>query len=100
MSFLKIKVGDIIADKENQKILKELFNKKKKKVKVKIKPIQDLIDSLDTKIKGDFYNTNKKNKIKCFWCDKYFVDLAKHSKKIHPLLTPRSYGEIKTQRFK
>ena len=37
----------------------------------------------------------KKDKIKCFWCNKYFVDLVKHSKKAHPKVNPRSYGETK-----
>ena len=45
-NYLKIKVGDIIADKENQKILKQLFNKKTKQ-----ESAQNLLDSIDTKIK-------------------------------------------------
>lgn len=30
-------------------------------------------------------------KYKCFWCNKRFVDLEKHTKNMHPKLTPRSY---------
>ena len=30
-------------------------------------------------------------KYKCFWCNKKYVDLIKHTKNIHPKLTPRSY---------
>lgn len=41
----------------------------------------------------------KKDKIKCFWCNKYFVNLVKHSKNMHPKLTPRSYGKTLTQRI-
>ncbi len=41
-------------------------------------------------------NYTNLTKTKCFWCNKYFVDLIKHSKKQHPKLTPRTYGETKT----
>ena len=36
-----------------------------------------------------------KSKTKCFWCNNFFVDLIKHTKKVHKNLTPRSYGEKK-----
>lgn len=33
-------------------------------------------------------------KYKCFWCNKKFVDLEKHTKNKHPKLTARSYDYI------
>ena len=35
-----------------------------------------------------------KIKYKCFWCDKEFVDLIKHTEKCHKGLHPRSYSQI------
>ena len=35
-----------------------------------------------------------KKKVKCFWCNKKFVDLIKHTKNKHPKLTPRSYEDL------
>lgn len=48
-NYLKIKVGDLLVNKENQKILKELLWVKPKKKKEF--DMQELIDSCDTKIK-------------------------------------------------
>jgi hypothetical protein len=48
-NYLKIKVGDLLADKENQKILKELLWVKPKAKKEQ--EVQELINSCDTKIK-------------------------------------------------
>lgn len=48
-NYLKIKVGDLLANKENQRILKQLLWKK---LKSKKDDLQELIDSCDTKIKG------------------------------------------------
>lgn len=31
------------------------------------------------------------NKLKCFWCNKRFIDLVKHTNNKHPRLSPRSY---------
>jgi len=45
-NYLKIKVGEIISNKENQKILKKLLWQAPK-----IQDAQELIDSFDTKIK-------------------------------------------------
>jgi len=46
-NYLKIKVGDLVQTEENSKILKELFNKKKKDDF----DIEEFVDSIDTKIK-------------------------------------------------
>lgn len=35
-----------------------------------------------------------KKKLKCFWCEKSFEDLVKHTKEAHPGLSPRSYDLI------
>lgn len=45
--------------------------------------------NLDNKIK------TKEHKKKCFWCNKLYVDLISHTKKIHPKLSPRSYEWFK-----
>ncbi len=37
----------------------------------------------------------KKEKTKCFWCNKYFVDLIKQSERMQPKLNTRTYGETK-----
>ena len=44
--YKKIQVGSISSTTENQKILKQLFNRKNT-----TKPVQNLINSIDTKIK-------------------------------------------------
>ena len=54
-NYLKIKVGDLVQNKENSKILKELFKKEKKKEEF---DIQGLIDSCETKIKRPRFETN------------------------------------------
>ena len=46
MTFLNMKVGDIVSSKENQKILKQLLFKKNKVLQA-----QDLISSINIKIK-------------------------------------------------
>lgn len=33
-------------------------------------------------------------KYKCFWCNKGFLDLEKHTKNMHPELSARSYDYI------
>jgi len=47
-NYLKIKVGDLVQNKQNSKILKELFKKEKKKEEF---DIEEFVDSIDTKIK-------------------------------------------------
>jgi len=34
-------------------------------------------------------------RIKCFWCERYVVDLVEHTNKIHTELSPRSYDFLK-----
>jgi len=57
-NYLKIKVGDLIINKENQKILKKLLFKKPKKEKEF--DVQGLIDSCDTKIKSPRFNEEQR----------------------------------------
>jgi len=53
-NYLKIKVGDLVQNKENSKILKELFKKEKKDDF----DIEEFVDSIDTKIKRPRFETN------------------------------------------
>ena len=36
------------------------------------------------------------NKLKCFWCNKRFVNLIEHTEKQHPDLNPRSYDYLES----
>jgi len=53
-NYLKIKVGDLVQNKQNSKILKELFKKEKKDDF----DIEEFVDSIDTKIKRPRFETN------------------------------------------
>ena len=38
-----------------------------------------------------------KPRVKCFWCERYVVDLIKHTNEMHPYLSPRSYDFMKNR---